>query len=136
MKIEEIVTSLRACASIGWSDCSYCQREALLAEEVVCADALKLSAADALETLLDRCARYAEENAVLQERQRWIPVTERLPEDAMNGETKTLTNYLVYSPDWLVDIGEYLAEAGTWLCCGLPVTVTHWMPLPEAPEVE
>lgn len=34
-----------------------------------------------IEELVDRCARYAEEIAVLRERQRWIPVTERLPEE-------------------------------------------------------
>lgn len=70
MKAEEIVKALRCCASIGWSGCSFCQREELDVEEVGCADALKLSAADALEKLLDRCARYAEEIAVLQEAMR------------------------------------------------------------------
>lgn len=40
------------------------------------------AAASALEEQRDRCARYAEEIAVLQERQRWIPVEERLPEEA------------------------------------------------------
>ena len=35
------------------------------------------AAADLIEKLTDRCARYAEEIAVLQARQKWIPVTER-----------------------------------------------------------
>lgn len=38
------------------------------------------AAADLIEKLTARCARYAEEIAVAQERQRWIYVTERLPE--------------------------------------------------------
>lgn len=38
------------------------------------------AAASALEEQRDRCARYAEEIAVLQEREKWVPVTERLPE--------------------------------------------------------
>ena len=38
-------------------------------------------AADLIEKLTDRCARYAEEIAVLQEREKWVPVTERLPEN-------------------------------------------------------
>lgn len=38
------------------------------------------AAADLIEKLTDRCARYAEEIAVAQERTRWIPVTERLPQ--------------------------------------------------------
>ena len=37
-------------------------------------------AADLIEKLTDRCARYAKEIAVLQEREKWVPVTERLPE--------------------------------------------------------
>lgn len=41
------------------------------------------AAADLIEKLTDRCARYAEEIAVAQERTRWVPVTERLPEDSM-----------------------------------------------------
>lgn len=38
------------------------------------------AAADLIERLTARCARYAEEIAVAQDQQRWIPVTERLPE--------------------------------------------------------
>ena len=33
-----------------------------------------------IEELVDRCARYAEEISVLREKQKWISVTERLPE--------------------------------------------------------
>lgn len=66
----------------------------------------------------------------------WIPVTERLPELWRNDETAELMNYMIYSPDFGVDIGNYHAKAKKWLCMALPCTVTHWMPLPEAPEVE
>mgnify|MGYP000665904103 CR=1 FL=1 len=67
---------------------------------------------------------------------RWIPVTERLPEVWRNDETAELVNYMIYSPDFGVDIGNYHAKAKKWLCMALPCTVTHWMPLPEPPEVE
>lgn len=63
----------------------------------------------------------------------WIPVTERLPELWRNDETMELVNYMIYSPDFGVDIGNYHAKAKKWLCMALPCTVTHWMPLPEAP---
>lgn len=33
-------------------------------------------AAELIEKLTDRCARYAEEIAVLQEREKWVPVTD------------------------------------------------------------
>ena len=67
---------------------------------------------------------------------RWIPVTERLPEVWRNDETAELVNYMIYSPDFGVDIGNYHAKAKKWLCMALPCTVTHWAPLPEPPKVE
>lgn len=67
---------------------------------------------------------------------RWIPVEERLPEVWRNDETAELVNYMIYSPDFGVDIGNYHAKAKKWLCMALPCTVTHWAPLPEPPEVE
>lgn len=61
MKNGEIVKALRATESSS-------KRELLDA------------AADLIEKLTVRCARYAEEIAVAQERTRWVPVEERLPE--------------------------------------------------------
>ena len=67
---------------------------------------------------------------------RWIPVEERLPDVWRNDETAELVNYMIYSPDFGVDIGNYHAKAKKWLCMALPCTVTYWAPLPEPPEVE
>lgn len=72
----------------------------------------------------------------LEQMPQWISVTERLPEVWRNDETAELVNYIIYSPYFGVDIGSYHAEAKTWLCMALPCTVTHWMPLPEPPEVD
>lgn len=96
------------------------------------------AAASALEEQRDRCARYAEEIAVLQERQRWIPVEERLPEgdDAVLAVVsgKPMENITLIGS---VQIASYCAEAG-WFITEFPwwdePTVTHWMPLPAAPE--
>lgn len=98
------------------------------------------AAASALEEQRDRCARYAEEIAVLQERQRWIPVEERLPEgdDAVLAVVsgKPMENITLIGS---VQIASYCAEAG-WFITEFPwwdeLTVTHWMPLPAAPEVK
>ena len=87
------------------------------------------------EQLREAAALVAKESAELLER-RWIPVAERLPEVWRNDETAELVNYMICSPDFGVDIGNYHAKAKKWLCMALPCTVTHWMPLPEPPEVK
>ena len=119
----EIVKSLRCCAEIG--ECEKCPIDA----EGTWDDCRKrdVEAADMIE-------RLTAENAALREKQRWITVTERMPEVWRNDETKELVNYMIYSPDFGVDIGNYHAKAKKWLCMALPCTVTYWMPLPEAPE--
>lgn len=66
--------------------------------------------------------------------QEWISVEERLPEVWRNDDTAELVNYMIYSPDFGVDIGNYHAKAKRWLCMALPCVVTHWMPLPPRPE--
>ncbi len=93
------------------------------------------AAADLIEKLTDRCARYAEEIAVAQERPRWIPVTERLPEEGV----PVLINYIG------TDGKVYADGVAAWTECGwfwgegglvygseeVAVPITHWMPLPE-----
>lgn len=87
------------------------------------------------EQLREAATLVAKESAELLER-RWIPVEKRLPDVWRNDETAELVNYMIYSPDFGVDIGNYHAKAKKWLCMALPCTVTHWMPLPSGPEVE
>lgn len=64
---------------------------------------------------------------------RWISVKDRLPEE-YKGEDNELINYLCYMPEYGIDIANFMKPAGIWVCMGLPVKVTHWMPLPEAPK--
>ena len=151
MKNNEIVRALRCISTAGGENacehCPYWKEEEVPEEErpIYGADTMHscdvdrigLDGADLIERLTARCARYAEEIAVAQERTRWIPVTERLPEVWRNDENAELVNYMIYSPDFGVDIGNYHAKAKKWLCMALPCTVTHWRPLPEPPkEVE
>lgn len=126
MKNEEILTALRIC---NGRDCTGCP----MRSKEGCMRALMDGAADLIEKLTDRCARYAEEIAVLQERQKWVPVTERLPEvgkrvivkdDIFCGEA-----YLSISGDW------YRYNGTSWADI-MDSPVTHWMPLPDWPEVE
>lgn len=63
------------------------------------------------------------------ERTRWIPCSERLPEVCKD------TSYLAYIPSFgAADIADYHPDVDEWTFMGLPITVTHWMPLPEPPE--
>ena len=125
MKNEEIVRALREHAE--WAQANEWEAPITLSDDLA-------AAADLLEKLTERCARYAEEIAVAQERTRWIPVEERLPEDSMQ-------KVLVFVPHIhgdIVDVGRYLGADG-WVLEGWYLTqsaVTHWMPLPEGPEEE
>lgn len=74
------------------------------------------------------------ENAALREKMpQWISVEDRMPE-VWKDEDGVLVNYMIYTPEFGADIGNYHAKAKRWLCMAIPCTVTHWMPLPGAPE--
>lgn len=116
MKNNEIVKALRATESRS-------KRELLDA------------AADLIEKLTDRCARYAEEIAVAQERTRWIPVTERLPEEGV----PVLITYIGTDGEIYADGVAVWADYGCFWWEGsladcdkeVAVQITHWMPLPN-----
>ena len=122
MKETDIVQALRCCAEGECKDC------AMHEDKQRCQENLLDKAAEAIE-------RLTAENAALREKvPRWISVEDRLPEVWINEEDDMLVNYMIYSPDFGVDIGSYHAKAQRWVCMGLPCSVTHWMPLPEVPE--
>ena len=131
MNYKETIESLRCC--FGFGVCSDCKAKNMTEEDPLpcklnCKERLRLHAADLIE-------RLTAENAALREKvPQWISVEDRLPEAWKNEEDNTLINYMIYSPDFGVDIGSYHAQAKRWVCMGLPCSVTHWMPLPEAPE--
>ena len=64
MRAEKLAAALRRCAKYNNDGCRACQ----FCEERLCERALKKAAANELDELADRCARYAEEIAVLQEK--------------------------------------------------------------------
>ena len=92
------------------------------------------------EQLREAAALVAKESVELLER-RWIPVTERLPENGV----PVLINYIAsddgkYHPDgtavW-TDYGCFWWEGSLEDCdTEVAVPITHWMPLPEPPEVK
>lgn len=77
----------------------------------------------------DFCGAQGEELSKLKAQQRWIPVTERLPED--------WEDVLIVS-SWGISLGCYDACERYWVdhVNSEYDPVTHWMPLPEAPKEE
>ena len=146
MKNEEIVRALRCISTAGGENacehCSYWKEEEVPEEERPIygadtwhscdVDRVGLDGANLIERLTARCARYAEEIAVAQERTRWIPVEERLPEV---GRRVLATSGVFVGEAFRAQSGEWARIYGPWNDF-LERSVTHWMPLPEGPEVE
>lgn len=116
---QEIVQALRCCAS-GESE-----EECPFTEKYGCDGCPKVSA--------DLIERLTAENAALREKvPQWISVEEKLPADYIK-------RYLIAFKDAggsIVDAARYIPGLG-WECCNWEVPqglITHWMPLPEAPE--
>lgn len=144
MTDKEIVLTLHICGE--GHPCRDCQ---LYGKEISCVETLCKYALDLIE-------RLTAENAALREKQRWIPVTERPPEE------RTLVNVVwvnrvpepyykkikgvpfsdtacFYRGRWYWDspavldlLAEYGEDASDLV--DEAVEITHWMPLPGAPE--
>lgn len=152
MTYAETIESLRCC--FGFDPCSECKAKRMMEEDPLpckldCKDRLGLYAADLIE-------RLTAENAALREKQRWIPVTERPPEE------RVLVNVVwvnrvpepyykkikgvpfsgtacFYRGRWYWDspvVLDLLAEYGEDEIdlVDEAVEITHWAPLPEVPE--
>lgn len=131
--IKEIVQALRCTSTPGGptgdcEKCPYWKTEQLTAEqkEKLGVDTWTSCDIDKVGTdAADLIERLTAENAELREKKRWISVTEKTPEYdmpqlALNADGDALIANYAY--------GEWF---DTW---GQDVEVTHWMPLPEAPE--
>lgn len=143
MKTEKIAAALRCSSQVPGPqmDCRICPYHM---EETVdgvdCAgcdcDRIAVDAADRLEELVERCARYAEEIAVLREMQKWVDVREKLPErdghylcryvfrSGGKGFFETLDYYAIGPRPHF----QYEGAHG--------MAVTHWMDIPEVTQDE
>ena len=147
MTDKEIVQALRCCAEGECKDCAMhedkqrCQENLLdkaadLIERLTAENAdlrKEIEWKDMVISLAQRKQAEAEaERDALREKQRWIPVTERLPER----DVQVL--------GWYKDnpFSQYRPEVVAWNGNGwvfvyahrYVTNVTHWMPLPKAPE--
>lgn len=99
-----------------------------------------------IQKAADRIANQSNHIAALQKEierlrgqvPRWIPVTERLPATESWGASRVVLGivqnesaYPPPNPCFCVYLGNQ-----QWTIRGRMATITHWMPLPEAPEVE
>ena len=156
MTDKEIIQALRCCES--GVQCTRCP----VVRNKRCVNVMYKSAADLIE-------RLTAENAALREKQRRIPVTERMPEPETDVLAVCNRNGYIFVIPAIYEDGKMLTQDSAWNwsdidCYGLydeeaddyyipegwwenrqfnpddvynnPVdcAVTHWMPLPEAPE--
>lgn len=141
-KTTELIAALRCSSSVPSAqlDCRTC---AFHTEETVdgkdyagCeCDRILVDAADKIEELVDRCARYAEEIAVLQEKQKWVDAGARQPEYGVSvlavasGKAGNIT---------LCDAVVFATAYDGWELDDYPqaedVTVKWWMPIVESPD--
>lgn len=123
MTTKKIVQALRCCAKgLGHDDaCENCK----VGEIQDRREYIEFAAANVIERLTAENAKAEAERDALREKKRWISVTEKTPEYdmpqlALNADGDALIANYAY--------GEWF---DTW---GQDVEITHWMPLPEAPE--
>lgn len=104
------------------------------------------AAADAIEELQAQIDGWIEQerNALLKSIPKWIPVTERLPEEdtdvlvvrkflGVKGQVPPSTYVEIasrFGNDWCADSDEYKINRSKH------TNPTHWMPLPEPPKEE
>lgn len=90
---------------------------------------------DEIECQRARADKAERELAELRERTRWVPVSERLPENNKTVLFYDSLNHIVHSgyhtgyPQWTSKSGLYYREAEY-------NRITHWQPRPEPPEAE
>lgn len=141
-KTTELIAALRCSSSVPSAqlDCRTC---AFHMEETVdgkdyagCeCDRILVDAADKIEELVDRCARYAEEIAVLQEK-KWVDVREKFPERdghylcryVFGSGGKGFYGTLDY---YAIDPRPHFQHEGSH-----GMNVTHWMDIPEVTQGE
>lgn len=133
MTDKEIAQALRCCAKgLGHDDaCENCK----VGEIQDRREYIEFAAANMIE-------RLTAENAALREKQRWIPVTERLPEKqawyhVAIRDKKTMRVSVeqdLYSVETAKNFGHEIGfcKANRW---PEREELIAWMPLPEAPEV-
>ena len=121
MTDKEIIQALRCCEKEVCADGGLCP----LFSDADCIVHLGEAATDLIE-------RLTAENAALREKQRWIPVAERLPERDVQ-----VLGWYKDNPFSRYRPGVVAWNGNGWVFVyahRYVTNVTHWMPLPDATE--
>lgn len=102
MTDKEIVQALHICGE--GRPCRDCQ---LYGEEITCVEKL-------CKYALDRIERLTAENAALREKQRWIPVTERMPEPETGVLAVCNRNGYIFVIPAIYEDGKLLTQESAW----------------------
>lgn len=124
-RLNAVLETLHFRFDVGCRTCDGCEN---LPE---CAG-LDVSAFELLQEYVDRCARYADEIMMLREQPRWIPVTERLPAEGERVLAAVEGTWVGEAYRDMRDV--WMRSYGTPWDASIGVSVTHWMPLPDAPR--
>lgn len=131
VKIADLVAAMRCCEHNSCAGCPYTERNSECIGEVMGA------AADKIEELVDRCARYAEEIAALHKQRTWISASEYLPQAGKTVlcwyEYYRYGNFNCMYEDFGIGYfwnGHWMGEVSN----GRDARVLAWMPLPTKPE--
>lgn len=134
MTDKEIIQALRCCEKEVCADGGLCP----LFSDADCIVHLGKAAIDLIERLTAENAKAEAERDALQEKQRWIPVTERMPNTIpCNAGTEYSEAVIVWTTGNKAMIAvwdgiDFICPTDFWEAWG--EEITHWMPLPEAPE--
>lgn len=139
---EELIKDLRNCFGTDtmFCDCDSCHYKGLVDDHDYskCVETLGVEAADAIENLCSELHKRTVEleDATWRNIPKWIPVSERLPENTRKIIDDFSDDVLGY--DGLRYFKAYYNFThGCWIDgneeqeCS---TITHWMPLPEPPK--
>lgn len=135
---EQVANSLRVCADSHLNSCDGCIGEG---QGCIGCDTVSRAAADMLVDLVAEVER-------LREERRWIPTSERLPDQELEAEPKDADGKpLLGGYECIAQIEGAKRPTALWYCHidGEGVwtdesgenfyPVTHWKPMPKGPEV-
>ena len=77
--------------------------------------------------------RFTAHDAIERQDDKWIPVSERLPEDT---ERMLTIVYDAFEDTTAISILQHYGDGDWFSWDSRRYVVTHWMPLPELPEVQ